>query len=581
MDEQSNKKTARLAGMHAEMKRALGAFDPIERAGFILAVLVGTICALSLVYQVNEHFMVAVPTTGGTLEEGIIGTPRFVNPLLAVTDADRDLTSLVYRGLMKVSSEGELVPDLAEKYSVSNDGITYTFTLKDSYFQDGEKVTSDDVVYTIKSAQDPLLKSAERVAWEGVIANAPDANTVTFTLKQPYAPFLENTTLGIVPKHIWSKISYENWAYTDYNGKNAIGEGAYQVKSVVAGASGIPAYYELERSKAKDGLKPLIDTVRIHFYASESTLVAAYKAGDIDTFGGIDPENAEMLANEGSRVMTSPLPRVFGLFFNQTQAKIFADKNVSQAISLAIDKSGIVKSVLKGYGTPTNGAIPASSEMAQGDTDNSSTPSLDQAKKILEKDGWKLGSDGIYMKAVAKKDPQRLSFEIATNNTPELTQAVTIISENLKTIGIEATPKVYEAGSLNQDIIRPRKFQALFFGEVVSNQSDLYAFWHSSQRNDPGLNISSYVNPKVDKLLEQGLATLDQTKEGTIYSSFEKEISNDIPAVFVYSPSYIYVTRTDKTGITLGHVATAEDRFSGIESWYLATSKVWKLFAKK
>ncbi len=581
MDEKSNKKTIRLAGMHAEMKRVLSAFDPIERAGFILAVLVGTICAISLVYQVNEHFMVAVPSTGGTLEEGIIGTPRFVNPLLAVTDADRDLTSLVYRGLMKVNSEGELVPDLAEKYTVSNDGLTYTFTLKDAYFQDGEKVTSDDVVFTIKSAQDPLLKSAERVAWEGVIANAPDTNTVTFTLKQPYAPFLTNTTLGIVPKHIWSKISYENWAYTDYNGKNAVGEGAYQVKSVVAGASGIPSYYELERSKAKDGLKPLIDTVRIHFYASESTLVAAYKAHDIDTFGGIDPENAEMLANEGSRVMTSPLPRVFGLFFNQTQAKIFADKNVRQAISLAIDKAGIVKSVLKGYGTPTNSAIPASSEMAQNDAPSLNEPDINQAKKILEKDGWRLGTDGIYEKATSKKDTQRLSFEIATNNTPELTQAVTLISENLKTIGIEATPKVYETGSLNQDIIRPRKFQALFFGEVVSNQSDLYAFWHSSQRNDPGLNISSYVNPKVDKLLEQGLATLDQTKESTLYASFEKEIANDIPAVFVYSPSYIYVTRTDKTGITLGHVATAEDRFSGIESWYLATSKVWKLFAKK
>ena len=581
MDEQSTTHTTRLMSVRAQIKRALSAFSPIERAGFILAIIVGTFCALSLVYQVNEHFMVAVPSTGGTLEEGIVGTPRFVNPLLAVTDADRDLTSLVYRGLMKTNSEGAIVPDLAEKYTVSNDGLTYTFTLKDAYFQDGEKVTSDDVVYTIKSAQDPLLKSAVRVAWEGVIANGPDAHTVTFTLKQPYAPFLENTTLGIVPKHIWSKISYENWAYTDYNGKNAIGEGAYQIKSVVSGTSGIPAYYELERSKAKNGLKPLIDTIRIHFYASESTLVAAYKAGDIDTFGGIDPENAEMLANEGSHVMTAPLPRVFGLFFNQTQAKIFADKNVRQAIALSIDKASIVKSVLKGYGTPTDSAIPASSKLTNDDASQAEAPDTARAKKILEKDGWKLGADGIYAKAISKKETTRLSFEIATNNTPELTQAVTVLSENLKAVGIEATPKVYETGSLNQDIIRPRKFQALFFGEVVSNQSDLYAFWHSSQRNNPGLNISSYVNPKVDKLLEQGLSTLDADKQNTLYTSFEKEIANDIPAVFVYSPSYIYVARSDKLGVTLGHVATAEDRFSGIESWYLTTSKVWKLFAKK
>ena len=564
------------------MKRALGAFSPLERAAFMLAVLLGTVAALALVYQINEHFMVSVPVAGGTLDEGIVGTPRFVNPLLAVTDADRDLTSLVFRGLMKTDTSGALVPDLAKEYKVSNDGLTYTFTLGSAYFQDGQPVTADDVVYTIKSAQDPLLKSVARVSWEGVAVSASDANTVTFILKQPYAPFLENTTLGIMPKHIWSKISYENWAYTDYNGKNAIGDGPYQIKNVSQGASGIPAYYDLVKTKAKNAPSPLISEVRVHFYASESALIAAYKAGDIDTLGGIDPVNAQALAGSGAHIMTSPLPRVFGLFFNQTQAKIFTDKAVRQAVSLAIDKSAIVQTVLKGYGTTGTGPIPASSELAgQASSTDTASGNTAKAKSLLEKNGWTLGSDGIYQKAVSKKETLRLSFEIATNNTPELTQAVDMIAANLKDAGIEAVPKVYETGSLNQDIIRPRKFQALFFGEVVSNQSDLYAFWHSSQRSDPGLNISSYTNSKADKLLEQGLATLDTDKEQSTYAAFEEEIANDVPAVFVYSPSYIYAARKDHPGIMLGHVSTAEDRWSGIESWYLSTSKEWKIFAHK
>ncbi len=577
MEPQTNTR-ARVLPKKAEITKALGAFSPLERLAFMLAVFIGVIAVFSLLVGINAHFMVAVPSSGGTLDEGIVGTPRFVNPLLAASDADRDVTTLVYRGLMKKDANGDLVPDLATAYTVSPDGLTYTFTLSDAKFQDGVKVTSDDVLFTIKSAQDATLKSKERVSWEGVSAKAPDANTVVFTLHQPFAPFLENTTLGILPKHIWEKVPYDAWIYSDYNTTKAIGDGPFKVKSVSTSSSGIPQEYTLGAYRQKNGPSPLIDTVRLHFYANQDDLVAAYKSGSVDTLGGIDPANAEALAKSGASIEAAPLPRVFGLFLNQAQAKIFADANVRQAVNLAIDKDAIVRSVLGGYGTVATGPIPGSSPLASG----SAAPTMRdvaKAKAVLEKDGWKLGQDGIYTKAVTKKSTMRLSFEIATNDTPELKQAVSMIADELAEAGIEATPKVYETGSLNQDIIRPRKFQALFFGEVVSNQSDLYAFWHSSQRTDPGLNISGYANSKVDKLLEQGLATLDPTKQATVYASVTKEINADMPAIFVYSPSYIYAVRPGLAGITLGTVSSPEERFNSITNWYLATDSVWKIFA--
>lgn len=536
-------------------------------------------CVLSLLFRIDDHFLVSVPTSGGNLSEGVVGTPRFVNPLLAITDVDHDITSLVYRGLMKRGAKGALVPDLAESYTVSNDGLTYTFKLKDTTFQDGEPLTADDVIFTIKSAGDPILKSPERIKWSGVIVQAPDEKTVTFTLKHAYAPFLQNATLGILPKHIWSKIPYENWAYSDTNTKGAIGEGFFKMQSISQNASGIPNYYVLTSFHPKDAPAPRIQKITMHFYANENALISAYQNGEIDTAGGIDPENAETLQKEGAIVLQAELPRVFGLFFNQTQAPIFTDIRVRQAVSLAIDKDAIVASVLKGYGTPDNSPIPESSGISPKAQMSSKKASNEEIKALLEKAGWKLGADGIYAKPGAKKQTMRLSFEIATNDTPELTQAVNLIAADLQEVGIEAIPKVYETGSLNQDIIRPRKFQALFFGEIVSNQSDLYAFWHSSQRNDPGLNISKYANAKTDKLLEQGLGTLDPKAQDQIYASFEKEINADIPAVFVYSPSYIYVTRADLTGITLPHIDTAKDRFTNIGSWYLVTDRVWKIFA--
>ncbi len=205
---------------------ALGTFSPLERLAFIIGLGISAFAVLMMIYSVNNHFMVAIPAEGGTLKEGVVGTPRYVNPLLSATDADRDLSVLMYRGLMKENADGTLVPDFAASYEISKDNLTYTFTLKDAKFHDGEPITSADVVYTVISAQDAQLKSPKRIEWQGVSVKTPDEKTVSFTLNAPYAPFLSSTTIGIIPKHIWSNIPYENWNYSDYNTKNIIGKDA-------------------------------------------------------------------------------------------------------------------------------------------------------------------------------------------------------------------------------------------------------------------------------------------------------------------------------------------------------------------
>lgn len=570
--------SVRYANFKRAVIHALEAFTPLERLVFLLSLTIAAIAVLSLLYRINEHFLVSVPATGGTLREGVVGTPRFVNPLLATSDVDRDLSALVYRGLMRTTADGNVVPDMAAEYSVSPDGLTYTFKLGEHFFQDGTPVTSDDVLFTVASAQNVNLKSTQRVAWEGVLAKAPDEHTVTFTLKQPFAPFLASTTLGILPKHIWSAIPYENWAYSNHNTKKAVGSGPYKVQSIKEKSSGAPAWYDLTAVRAKNSDQPYIEDIRFYFYPNESTLIAAYKSGKVDAVGGIDPVDAAELAQDGdTRILTAPLPRVFGLFFNQNQARIFAEASVRKAVSLAIDREAVVTGVLSGYGAAANGPIPAGSALSGTMQAAPSKANTAAAKALLENAGWHLNADGIYEKG-SGKTLQLLSFEISTNDTPELAQAVDLIVADLAEAGIHATAKVYETGSLNQDIIRPRKFQALFFGEVISSQSDVYAFWDSSQRIDPGLNITGYANSSVDRLLEQGLSTLDKTKQANIYQSFEKAIQTDMPAAFVYSPSYIYAVRSKLEGLSIGRVGTPNDRWNSVYEWYIATDKVWQLF---
>ncbi len=575
MEEQLNEKVS--------IKQALGAFSPVERSVFICIILVAIFAISTIVYKINVNFMTVIPTTGGTLKEGLVGTPRYINPILAVTDADRDIIALTFRGLTKEDSKGEIVPDLAESYDISSDNLTYTFTLKKAYFQDGTQITADDVLFTIQSIQNPVLNSSKRIEWSGVNAKVIDSKTISFTLKQPYAPFIFSTNVGIIPKHIWQNISYDNWSYSENNTKNAIGSGWYKLTNISQTSDGIPQSYELSVYRKDSDNAPMIDTIKMQFYSSEEDLIKGYKNGEIDTLGGVDPKDADALSKNGVKILTSPLPRVFGLFFNPSQAKIFTDIKVRKAIGIAINKKAVVDNVLFGYGTTISSPIPDSINLSGSNNIKEDTYSdTAQAKTILEKDGWKLGDDGIYTKAISKKETLRLSFEIDTNDTLELKQSAENISKDLKKAGIEAIPKVYETGSLNQDIIRPRKFQSLLFGERISNQSDLFAFWDSSQRTAPGLNISGYANGTVDKLLEQGLGVLDTNKQNKIYQNVEKEIINDIPAVFIYTPSYIYAVRPEiSKGINLGYIKHPEDRFLSENEWYLETDRVWNFFAKK
>ena len=223
-----------------ELKKAVDAFSKKELYAFIVIFCVFAISTLLMLQKINNTFMVEVPARGGTLSEGIIGTPRFINPILAISDADKDLTALVYSGLMRKMPNGDIVPDLASTYEVSSDGLTYTFTLKnDIFFHDKKQITADDVAYTINQAKDDTLKSPKRLNWQGVDVRKVDGKTIEFTLKTPYAGFLENTTLGILPAHIWKNIPVEQFSFSDFN-VNGIGSGPYKINKIKRASSGVP-----------------------------------------------------------------------------------------------------------------------------------------------------------------------------------------------------------------------------------------------------------------------------------------------------------------------------------------------------
>ncbi len=539
-----------------KIKKLYKTLTPEKVMAFWFLISVGIILLFSAVLVLNQKITKVIPTLGGSINEGIIGTPRFINPVLASTDQDNDLTTLVFAGLTKRDETGSVILDMAEKIDTSNDNLHYDVTIKeDAEFHDGKKVTSDDIIYTISLIQNSLIKSPHKVEFEGVTIEKKTDRELIFSLKKPYPLFMNVLSIGILPKHVWKNLNDDQFSLSDYN-INAIGSGPFMISDVKRD-SGIPVSISLKSFKNYTLHRPYLDEINIFAYQNEKYLLQAYDNGDIDRIHGITPEKVKSLSIPENKIQTSLLPRTITIFFNPNKADFLSDKNIRLALNLAINKDSIVKNVLNGYGKIINSPYP----FEEGNTDN--TYQVEEAKKTL--------SDSKYFK---KKD-SKISLNLATVNTDEMKKTAEMIKKYWEEIGIETNISVYEPSDLNQSIIKDRNFQVLLFGSITSTPADLYAFWHSSQRNYPGLNISNYASQKLDKQLEVLREDGDELDRIDAYENVKKEWEEETPSIFLYAPKMIYVV-TDKIKTILPKNSfDNSDRFLLAEYWYKNTERVW------
>lgn len=552
---------------------------------FLLAMIaLVVVSALGLFWQLNRSWATEVAITGGELLEGVVGSPRLINPLLATSDAERDLVALVYSGLMRINQTGQPEPDLAERVETSPDGLIYTFTLKPNLrWHDGTPLTAADILFTISKAQDPALKSPRRASWEGITAEQLDDRTIRLTLQQPYPAFLDNATMGILPRHIWGQFDTETFSLNQFNSE-PIGSGPYKIESIKKDELGIPEYYNLQPFNNFALTPAKIKRLRLTFYRNEEELIKAYQAGDVHSINALSAAAAKTLEEAGAEIIKSPLPRIFGLFFNHNKAPVLAQAEVRQALELAVNKQAIVDSVLLGYGQVINHPLPPlaipkqSSLTIEPAKSEASQPSLEKARELLTKNGWVFGAEQKVWKKKTKAGELELRLILSVPDTPELRQAAELVIKDWQALGVAATLKIFELGDFTQYVIRPRDYEAVLFGEILGRNLDLFSFWHSSQRLDPGLNIALYTNISVDKLLENSRNLSDQELRTETYNKIEAEIIADHPAVFLYSPYFLYILPKEIKGVKLPPLNLASDRFLTINQWFMDTDRVWNIF---
>ncbi len=536
-------------------------------------VLIVAISLIATVVGIYFSLTKAIPVTGGEYSEGVVGQPMYINPVLSSgNEADGALVKLIYSGLLKYDAKGEIVPDLAESYELSSDMLTYTVHLKkDVKWHDGEPFSADDVIFTIQMIQDPAFKSPLRQNWQGVGMEQVDENTLKFILPAPYAFFVNNLTTGILPKHVWETVAPTNFSLAEYN-LRPVGTGPYQFSDFQKDSGGMILSYKLTASDNYFAEKPHISTITFQFYPDEDSIVEAFNNKQIFGMSSVSPEKLKDIKSQRSaNIIPASLPRYFAVFFNQLKSKVLADKDVRKALSLATNRKDIVDKIFGGQGKEIFSPIPpgtfgASEDVKKYDFDSA------KAEKTLEDAGWKKGDDGFR-----SKSGQPLQFTLVTTDWPQLVDTANLLKSQWEAIGAQVNVDSESVGDIQQNFIRPREYEAFLFGQSwPMAEPDPYSFWHSSQTKDPGLNLALYSNHDVDKILDKLRTELDPGKRLDLYKNFQQAVTDDIPALFLYSPNYIYVVNKKVQGIEISSLVSPEERFAEIGKWFMKTKRVRK-----
>ncbi len=554
----------------AALRHALTLHERRLLVGSCAIFIIGALWSLILVVR---QWTELVPREGGTYREGIVGQPRYIVPFLARTnDADMMLSRVVYSGLMKIAAEDTLAPDLAETVTVSDDGTTYTAKLREGLrWHDGEPVSADDVVFTFQTIQNPDTKSPSAPSFQGVTVTKVDDRTVTFKLREPYAPFLYNLTSGIAPQHVWAGINPKNIALAEQNLK-PIGTGPFQFKKLRKRSLGEVLEIELERYEGYHGERPYLDEMAFTFFESHEELLRAFQRQQVDGMSFVPPSSVtETEQVRQARIHRVKLPQYFAVFFNQARNPALADKSVRTALDLATDRDTLIQEALHGEGVRADAPIPAG---FLGYTQNPRRAefNIDKATQNLDEAGWKdANGDGIREKGEVK-----LSFTLVTTDWPEYVKTAELMAKMWREVGADVRIESKTVGTVQTEAIRPRNYDALLYGEVLGADPDPYPFWHSTQTHDPGLNLALYKDRDADKLLEEARKTTDIVKRSETYQRFQERLVENAPAIFLYSPLYTYAVRESVQGTMYDALPLPAERFTTVSSWYVRTKRVWK-----
>jgi len=614
-----------------QINRVLSSFEKKLFKIAFLVLLIGLFWTGS--GWVKAH-RVEAPTFGGSITEAVVGSPQFINPIFAATnDVDMDISRLVFSGLMRYDEKNRLVPDLAVKYNLSGDNKTYTFELRrDVVWHDNEPFTSKDIVFTFETIQNILVGSPMYVSFQGVKVEAVDDYTVKFTLAEAYSPFLNSLVIGILPEHAWFNVQPEQMRLAQTN-IQPVGTGPFMFKKFTKDESGRIYSYELVRFERYYRQLAFLDSFTFQFYSAydgESGAIQALRNQKVDSLNFVPKNLREKIERKHIVLKVLQLPQYTALFFNQTHNEVLKDKTVRMALAQGLDRERILREAINGEGQVINSPILPDSPGYNAET-GKIVYDLTTANTALDKNWPKITAEAyreIRRKEILEelqknnpatatttvsstseivsstipvdvelqkqtedllntelnqaqtfyrrnKDGKLLEIYLVTVGTDEYKQAAGMVAGFWQELGVKIKLDFVSIRDFSKDVLHNRDYDVLLYGEIVGSDPDQYPFWHSSQANFPGFNLAGYVNRNVDTTLQKIRVTTDEKEKTELYKSFQELLVSELPAIFLYMPTYTYALTDNILGVDVTKISQPADRFSEIITWYTKTSGKW------
>jgi len=545
------------------------------RFQIVIAVISSTLVLGLMAYLAVSRAAVSRPIAGGAYVEGIVGLPTTLNPLVSDVTKDAasaDVQSLVFDGLVRIGLDGLPEPGLAESWDIDDTGTVYTFTLpSDITWHDGQEVTVEDVLFTLRSVQGPAYTGSSSVAtvWRTVLVERAGARSISCRLQAPFAPFLKFATVPIVPAHLLANIEPAEWASSAFSLK-PIGTGPYQIDDITTegmSLSANPDYYLG---------KPLIPSLTLRFYEDDALAFAALTRGEIN---GLAYVGTSALGSynvpRGMVRRTVPIDAYTVLTFNVRQAP-FADVDFRRQMAQAIDRDDLIRRVLPGQVMRLDTPILAG-WWAHNPSAVWYIPSKERVNAALDALGYVAGDDGVR-----SKNGVRLAFELLVDGAPDRNAAANDIAAQLAQVGVQVTVVPLDGDVLLKRLEAGEFTMALHGWQRLGPDPDVYELWHSSQIN-LGRNYSGLQDAEIDDTLS--LARIDNNLETRmqLYSAFQQRWIDLAPSIIMYQPLEVYAVTSELGGTTITRrtdlpgvinlLVGRESRFRNVVHWFVTRSR--------
>jgi peptide/nickel transport system substrate-binding protein len=469
---------------------------------------------------------------GGTLNYGEYGRPATMDPITSNDMISMRITELLFNGLVGIDEKQEIVPELAERWEISEEGLLYTFYLRQDVTwhpreeEEPMPFTADDVIFTYDIMMHPETITPLKVRYEFIESvTKMDDYTVQFTLKRPILNALAKFSFKIIPKH--GPQNPEFLTREDPFVQKPIGTGPFLLKNITADREAV-----LVSNDNYFKGRPHIEKFIARPFADQNIMAQALMFNAIDMIVLVNPRDIPQIQGD-KRFVLQPYNALSYAFFGfNLRNPLLADKRVRKAFTYAVNRQEMLDSFFQGQGTIISGPFAPGSWAYNLDV-QPMPYDPEKAIELLNEAGFVRGDDGLM-----EKDGEKLSLtlKVPIAKESEAVKRVVLAFKNyLSKIGVEITGEFEEWLAWKEDVFLKHEFDIIFASWVFDDSADISSLFHSAEIGSWKNNFGAFANAEVDSLIVESKLTLDHEKRRTINRKLHSIIADENPYTFLWT----------------------------------------------